>query len=349
MAIREKRLITLRSLSDLNLSDPIGHGDTIVWDEISGKWINQPRATFVPWVQGNTYYPQQTVFNDGYLSVANKVTTDHPTPQTIGLPVDVYQGTSPTTPILAKQIVSGQRYGVANAVQINALRVNVQTGNHYTVFIIIDPLGIPLITPIADFEAISTGWAAVNLRRQIIPSGTVFDILQVASEPDPTPTTFNGNWDYNTPQNPASPNAGEIVQARSEASFMDVHYFDNDGGDRTVELQALAVGDIVDAVGIRWAIIGINQLVTSVIFTVTPATVGSPTGVSNFIFETVVATPITIMEDIDYWLTSPFVGLVKGLIGIDNPILTVDDTAYGIDVNITDVDQSPDWDLFGVP
>jgi hypothetical protein len=54
------------------------------------------RAKFLDYVNGNTYYPQETVYQDGWLSVANTETADYPAPIAAGSPFYAYAGAAPT-------------------------------------------------------------------------------------------------------------------------------------------------------------------------------------------------------------------------------------------------------------
>ena len=76
-----------------------------------------------------------------------------------------------------------------------------------------------------------------------------------------------------------------------------------------------------------------------------PALTASPEGVTEFTFETVTATPITVMVDTDWWLTSQ-TPQNQGLAIVDGDYDSIvpNDTVYGTDVTVQAASVSPDWD-----
>jgi hypothetical protein len=294
---------------------------------------------------GGFYQYNDVVVDDDYtmICINPKGSTDRPAPQPVGTPFNVYTGSSPTTNTLAKQIMSGNRYSIGASGYLIGYRVYTVAGNFYTVSTVADPLGSATIRQLVAFTATTTGWRSFSLNNNI-NAGVVFDLIVIAQEPDPTPTTFQGNWDYTTPQNTTAPIAGQITHARSETGVMNVSKTDSDGGNRSVDLAGLTVGDIIEGAGIRWAIQSITDLGAYYAYGVSPATNGGPIGVQQFIFETETATPITYVEDVNYWPTSPY-PTVEGIIAIDTGYFdaTINDNAYGVDITVQEGTASPDW------
>jgi hypothetical protein len=295
---------------------------------------------------GRTYKGGMVVTENGWTTVALTETNDYPVPSTVGNPVDIYEGLSPTTNDTAKQIISGNRYTNPDRdFQINAYRVYTIAGNSYVIYSVTGTLAEPVFTQLENFTASSSGWRTFNIASQIVLAGSRFDLVSLVTEPDPTPTTWNGNWSYSTPQNPSAPLPGQAVQANSTPGVLAIHFIDNDSGDREAELSALSVGDQIEAGGLIWAIQTITLNADYVSFAVAPTVQIPVDGVTNFVFETVEETPITYLEDTDYWLGTDFA--VNGIVAIDVPYeqATVNDSAYGIDLNISYLRQSEDWDI----
>ncbi|RLC00162.1 MAG: hypothetical protein DRH90_19040 [Deltaproteobacteria bacterium] len=308
------------------------------------------RTKSLIYVNGGTYYPQEMVFQDGWLTVANQVTTDYPAPVTVGIPAFVYAGLDPTAQTSVKQIIFGNRYTWGLTGYMGGYRVYTISGNHYTVFSVLDPLGTPIVTQVSDFVSDTTGWVNLATPAALVGVGAVIDLVCVVNEPSPTPTTWNGDWDYETPNNAGVPATGEISHANNQLDQLRVHKNDNGGGDRSVELLALSNGDIVEAGGIRWSIQNNSDAGAYVVLTVAPATQITPDGVTTFTFETVVATPITRMEDVNYWLTNGN-GQVQGLYIEDGEYTSIvpNNNAYGTDIYIVEATISDHWDVIGMP
>ena len=337
--------------TDVNSAVPMEQQQGLFWDGVD-TFDPEYRTQGKEYSVGATYFPQDMVFQDGYLSIANTVTTDYPSPVAAGEEEYLYEGTEPTTAGIAKQIIFGTRYTFPNqAFYIEGYRVWTVTGNNYTIYSIVDPDGENIITEISTITGNAPGWQEFGLAPTLVLPGTVFELLVVVTEPDPTPTTFTGNWNYTTPNNPDTPGAGVIIQANQAPAEFRINKTDNDAVDRTADLATLTVGDVIEfGVGeTRWAIQGITDNGTWYTFLVSPAVQESPDGVNNFAFETVTPTPITYMSDTDYWLTSPYNGLAEGRLKIDDNPGIINNTAYGTDLLIQRINQSPDWDLFGLP
>ena len=290
---------------------------------------------------GGVYQPGQLVRDGAWLMVANKTTADRPAPQPQGAAVYAYQGASPTTSVSAKQLIQGAIYTPPSGGFLSGYRVYTVTGNFYRVYTQ-DANG--QVREILNFEADATGWAEFSLGLTPILPGVSFSLLVATSEPDPTPTVFSGDWDYLTPQNEAIPLPGEINHSGRLSSSFRLHKTDDNGGDRSAELAGLSVGDIIEGAGVRWAIQVITDNGAWIDFTVAPAQQGSPAGVQSFSFETVTATPITYLKDVDYWLLDTS---VQGLEGIDTPLedITPDANQYGVDLLVQGAYVSPDWEL----
>jgi len=305
------------------------------------RWTNQ-------WAPG-TYQPEDVSRDGEWTMVANKVTTDRPAPQPLGSPTFLYNGLGGTTSQLAKDITFGQRYIVGTLMQLEGLRVYTIAGNEYAVYTILDPLGTPIVELALEFEADTTGWQNLPISPSLLFPGTVFDLLAVVREPDPTPTIFTGNWDYQTPQNLTVPGAGEITHANGTPAIMRVNKTDNDAGDRSAELATLAVGDVIQydqPNGGRYSIQSITDSGAYISFGVSPAVQSAPDGVTSFGFETVTATPITYFQDAGYWAFTA--GAIQGLLQIEDGVPLINDTAYGVDLYVQEYTASEDWDVLAL-
>lgn len=293
------------------------------------------------WVSGPTYLKNDMARQSGFVGVALADTTDQVAPVQIVNPTYLYSGADPTSIASSvKQIIFGTRYTVPADKTINALSVRVYTitGNIYTVYSVTDRGGDTLVSQIAQFEAQSTGWQEINKPEVYISGGSIFDVIAVTYEPAPVPTTFDLTMTYSTPQNAGVPAVGEIQHDRSVPSIMHIDDFD-------AQLAGLATGDVINGAGQSWVIQTITYNPSGYyVVNVAPAQNGSPTGSQVFTFETTVPADITYLSDTGYWSGA---SEVQGLYGadIDYEQIVPDQNAYGVDIEIGEVQVSDDWAL----
>jgi hypothetical protein len=217
------------------------------------------------------------------------------------------------------------------------------TGNEYTAYLVEDPGGAHQITELLSWKATTTGWDEFSIISKIIPDGVRFRLALVITEPDPVPTTWTGNWDYTTPNNPGIPTSGVILHANQLASSLRVHKTDNDGGDRSADLAGILPGDIIEGPGgLRWSVQAVTDQGVYVDFSVAPAQQAAPDGVAMFTFETVTATSVTTVVDSDYYAGDP---QVSAGYKIDDGAEVSTQDAYGIDVKFQEAYVSPDWEV----
>lgn len=290
-------------------------------------------------------YPANTMTRVGdWTSISNKPTSDYPVPQYTGEEFNVYNGTISDNQVNARQLIFGTRYSSGISAYVKGYRVDVVAGNAYRLYSVADPLGSKIIKLELDFVAADTGWLDISIAPSLVLAGQTFDIVAVVNEPDPTPSVFVGNWNYQKPTNLTPPLSGQMTHSSKESNKLLIHYIDNDLGDRTVQLQTLEVGDLIRSNDVQWAIQSIIDQTTYIEFDVAPATQSSVLGVNSFEFETKLETPITYAVDVDYYLTDPN---VSGLFIEDGSYddIVVDDNAYGVDLLVQEVIQSDDWDV----
>ena len=125
----------------------------------------QPKGVYQ---DGTQYEINEMVIDQGWTAVALTQTTDRPSPQPQGPEFFIYDGTAPTTSDTSKLILTGNRYLFSQAAFLSAYRANVVAGNIYDVYLVIDPLGTPVVQNISTLEPTSTGWIEINIERQIV-------------------------------------------------------------------------------------------------------------------------------------------------------------------------------------
>jgi len=298
------------------------------------------------------YYPYKQVgantqvYDAGWTRVSNKPTTERAAIQPRGEPFYVFDGTYADQQYVAKQVIFGNRYTLPEDGFFNGYRLDAIAGNEYSIYLVLDPLGAGQIDLIQTVTATESGILQFGVVPTFITAGVSFDLAAIVREPDPVPTTFNGDWDYGVQNNVSSVSAGQIRQDGQDPQRLLVHKTDSNSGDRGAELATLDIGDTIDAVNVRWAIQAKTDNGTFFTFIVAPAVTGTPQGVSNFIFETTTAVPITVAKADDFWISNPN---VQGLLGVDQQYSDIvpDQTAYGLDIRVQYAEDSDDWDTAG--
>ena len=206
-----------------------------------------------------------------------------------------------------------------------------------------DPDGVNEITQLISFTGGATAWLELGLRPTVVPSGTVFEIWVIMSEPAGTPTTWVGDWEYETPPNQGVPAAGVALHSNLVPGLIRFSDLDDAAADRSAELLALTAGDTITTQGVTWTLQGApTDGGTYVEFAVAPATQAPADVVSTFTFETVTATPITTVIDTDYWIGD---AAVSGFYAIDGGTPVATEAQYGIDILYQRATVSEDWDV----
>jgi hypothetical protein len=259
----------------------------------------------------------------------------------------VFEGTYTDQQYVAKQVIAGQRYTIPQDFYLAGYSVDAIAGNKYDIYTVLDPFGIKQLDLVRSFTAQESGLTQFNLSPIFIASGTAFDFLAFIKEPDPTPATFNDDWDYAVQNNVTSVATGQVRQDGQDPQRLLVSKTSTNLVDRGVELAALGVGDTIQAFASPWSIQATPaDGGTFFTFIVAPAITGSPAGITNFVFETTTPTPITIGQSVDYWVPDPN---VQGLLGVDKSYggIVPDQTARVIDIQVQQAYDSPDWDTAG--
>jgi len=336
----------LEILTSINTEDVVNNDDTYFPNESTQYDINRKlkdeKLSFVyPYVSGTYPKNTQTVVGN-WLSVSNKETSEYPVPTPSGDPFYVYDGTSPTNITSAKQVVIGNRYSLTQDGYLSAWRINTVVGNKYKIYSVEDPLGAAEINFQFEFTATTSGWTEFGGLPIVVQGGLVFDLVVIINEPDPTPITFNGNWDYQTTN--TTPISGQITHPNNNRGGISVSKTDNNTNDRSSDLAGLTVGDIIDASSVSWSIQSVTDQGTYIDFGVAPQTQNSTTGVQNFVFNTVATSLITYVEDVDYWNTEPNVQGFISSTGYNDIVLN--QNAYGIDIQVQTAKIPVDWDSF---
>ena len=330
-----------------------GQFDSIAKSQDSWElMLNVPKLmmpAFMDW-QGRyvakTYKSGMVVADGPWTMVANKETNDSAGPYPIG--DESYLAAGATYAPLAdtvKNVVFGTRIKqVQSPVFIRGYKIDVIDTFSYRVFFVQDPLNSPIVVELDSFTATATETLEVNLGRLPVGAGDSFDIVAVINEPDPTPTEWTGDWDYDTPPVAVIPPAGVILQANDNPASLRVSILDNTATDRSAELSPLSNGDTISDGASVWTITNSVDNGTWFDFTVSPNQQSPTDGLRTFTFGTTTPTAITIGSDADYWVGN---ANIRGIHTVDGGYSDIveDDNAYSIDLQVQDAYVSPDWEV----
>lgn len=306
-----------------------------------------------PYILGNTYDPGSVVRDGEWTMIAVNETSDRPAPQAVGDPYNVYDGTEPTATYTAQQIVFGADFtDPDNHFWITGYRIYVVAGNQYEILQVRDPDGAGQATFVNSFTAPATGWREFGLVPVATPAGTKVRLLAIVNQPDPAPVETVANYNYATPTNTGLPGSGVVQQSTKNPEFLRFNVTDADGTDRTALLLGLQVGDKISTpAGTRttdWSVQSVidrTSTFNAVDVYVAPAlqNANGP-GLMAFTFAETTEQPVTVMEDVDYWLGNT---KVRGQFIEDGSYQDVveSDNAYGVDLIIQEAYISPDWQV----
>lgn len=329
------------------------YGTAPEWDIVatSGEIIPPSPPNAVLW-GGNweqkTYPAYTQVVDAPWTMISNKITSDRAGVQPVGNEYYVYDGTITPFNTSAKYVYFGNRYSVQTNGLLTGYRIYTTTDVSYVVNVVRNSdSSSPIITELRRFTASSTGWLELAINAVLVQAGTTFDLVIQSSEPNPTPTSFSGDWTYTTPNNDGYPDPGEVLQSNKNPSLIKVNYVDANGGDWLTELNGLSIGDTIESSGAIWTIQSLTPSDAYITFSVTPTVQTSPNGLLEFIFYTSVANNIPVGRELNYWDDK---GNAQGLFIADGSYFDIvpDGNAYGCDIQVQQVSKSEDWDVVSV-
>ncbi len=305
------------------------------------------------WSGAITYDENDMVRDYQWTMIANTQTTERPAPQAIGVAQYLYEGTAPTGSETVEVVIMGQQYEGDEPFFVTGYRLYTVAGNRYEVILVEAPGTIDEnVQFINSFVASTTGWREFSVARQIIPAGIAFRLLIIVQQPDPAPTITDANYDYLKPTNPSVPATGQIIQSNKTPGVISIHKTDNDATDRSALLTGLKPGDTITSNPatrtVLWSVQAVVDQGTYVDVTVAPATQSNGMGITPFQFSVVVAQPVTLLRDTNWWVSNqPVGGTIDGLYVEDGSYndVVINSNAYGVDLLVQEAYISPDWDL----
>jgi len=302
----------------------------------STMWEGQWDASKVP------YPANRIVRDDGQPYISNTETSDKPAPQGLGDMKWLYSGVDSTDTINTTGLITGQRYTVplGQAYNVSQFRVYTILGNNYEVYRADNVNSVPVLTRLLEFEATTTGWVETGLS-SILQGGTIIDYFIRVVEPDPTPQLTTLNYNYIKPNNPEVPAVGQMTHSSKELGIINIHKSDT-SGDQSTFLNTLQIGDTLER-GIKWSIQSITDNGSWLSLGVAPATQDANSGIADVVIQTITSTPITFLEEVDYYQGAVSIQGIRSDNG-SYANISLNQDAYGFDLHLETLVDSPDWD-----
>ena len=288
------------------------------------------------------------------VCVAPRGTLERAAPQPTGAPGWVWDGTPSTGASgSGNVVVYGQRYTVAAAGWVTAVRVYVDQADPditYQPFSVVDPLGpTPLVSLREPFAGSQVGWQTVAIGKDPLPVGTVVDIGVQKVDRKGADSSFTRPWDYKTKSGTPGDKEAWHQDGGGEIRFNKTDANENDAGS---DLSGVGPGDEIAAGGSAavWTVVDVDERSSHVRFDVTPAARISEDEY-EFKFTSFATSLVDYMYSPDAAPGTGPGGDVSGFFLDDqgyDPNVTLDDHAYGVDVQFQAAIISPDWDFVGM-
>jgi len=294
------------------------------------------------------YYRGDMVLDDGYLCVC---VVDSTYDEAAPIPIGQRYWQLPESPTWVTGQVTASQLTIGNEVLstkdhffISAVRAWIPAVGTLEYSIIAnnktDPNNVSSSTT-GWFMPTETGWTIIPVPRQILLESSNFEFELIARN-TANQATWVANYNYTRPQNAGTPTTGQCQHPTKELGALRFHKTDNDGTDRTSELLAIDQGSKIDTPTFSWEVSDdIIDQGTWVEVPVTPAT-GDSAGVKAITITTFGTQPIDYAYLTDHWLPDPN---IQGF--YDSPTMSrvITQDAYGVDIELQELQQSDDWQV----
>lgn len=290
------------------------------------------------------YNYNDVVKDDKWLMIANKATDDRPSPNLIGSPNYLYDGDLTLNFMDAKVVLYGMKYIWEPAINsyITGYRIYGYAGQKYNTSYTINSINVSLDT----IECIIDGWIEIPLGSVIISFGAEIEIFCEVISTNYVGTSWNSNYNWETPNSTQEPSIGSIVQCRDNPSVLRVSNTDIDGTDNSTAILNLTVGDKIITEDVEYNIVLVVPEVGYTDFTVSPHNT-STDGVVNVVFDTTEVSNIKYGVDVEYNINN---SKIYGIASSDGSYEdnTYNSNQYGVDILTQNAVLSEDWDILSL-
>ena len=315
------------------------------------------------WEPGATYLPNDMLYDEGWLMVANTETTDRPAPQPLGAPfwqfddLPAWVGAS-----FAGQVAAANRWTTAESIVIEGIRWDVKSTAAAVEYIGIlsdETNGNILYTTgvfNGDDTLVTLGWNQSLIPTSIIPAGIVLQATLISLNSSSTTPIGPFVWNYSGTSNQSlNPGLGN-VNRHSNDSVVRLNKTDNGSTDRSVALTGVTVGTVLtltDSVTPaefrQYYITTITDNGLWIAYTVTleEATSGLTSGnLMDVDFAVPVASPTAYNSEPVKWAVLPsWASTAQGRLQLGSGAVVASNNGFGTDIEVQRADISDDYDL----
>ena len=340
----------------------VSESDIVDLDRV--RWRNT-------WIGGQQYEVNDMVVSDGYLAVANTVTTDNPVPQSSGDPSYLL----PTTPgwvtdTFVGAVQSGQQYTVqpGELYRVTKYRFWVPTGAAITDYKFAlflsdqtDPDNITnSIIAAFDGSQLQEGWNEYDaLNEKLLGEGATFVVyLQSSNESSTNQVNVTGTYLRDANSNNAAPATGEWLTDLGNTELR-INVQNAEGGDNSATLAGIVAGSdlsvIDDADGgansyQNYRVLSVTNNGTWFEYAVVALDTG-PSGAPGVGTVCSFSAAVPVVASTDYtFIVDQYAGNagVAGLLRLGNGAMVESQNAFGVDLQFDVLTASPDWDIAAI-
>lgn len=309
------------------------------------------------WADG-LYRRNDVTLDNGWLAIANRETVTRPSPQPIGEVRNVIDMPgAPTFPSIVNvnsgSLAIGTRYTFVQDIYVRKFRYYIpasMVGFEVSYFLVLDPTTDPRFQQLIPKFTIGAdsvdAWQELPLGLTFVESGREADLIG-SFIPISGSTQFQYEWDYKR-KNGDPPPKEAWHQSGQNTDQIRFHQEDTSETDRSTDLDNIGPGSTIEmrVNGTVWDVLDASKSGSVYTFIVQPAyRAGEDTSAFRFSYYAVQS--MDYVREIDHYTTMPAVSGFVSLTGYNpdsNPV-TLDQNAYGLDVQVQDVLLSDDWDF----
>jgi len=309
------------------------------------------------WLQ-DTYYENDVVRDETWTMIANKTTTDRPSPQPYGDQTFILSDT-PTwaTQSITDVVRTGLRISnLTKAYDVSSIRVwlpSVSASVNYRVIMEDNITGLIKFGQSFTGDILgSPGWLTATIDRVwLVPSDDI--TIWLTMENIASTTTFNHPWDYigesNQDNNPGNGN----IETRGQQNTVRINVIDDDAVDQTSDLSQVITGTILRIANesdltryYEYEVIDVTDNTTWFLFDVRlieEGVGGEPLEVvSTVTFDVPIPASVDYVEIVNNYSGNTS---LNGELKIGTNAQVTNQNAYGVDILLQEYIVSPDWDL----
>jgi hypothetical protein len=309
---------------------------------------------------------------DGWLATANKLTTDRPAPELVGLPYYLIGGQwRPQGAANTSVVESGHEYKINNGKFLTQISVYpaivVATYSYRARIAIIEASGDTFYQDIPLTNLVSQEWSVIRIGNALIKADTTIKIVleTISSQ---SSTNINDGWNYAGRSNSPTITQNDFYRSNNNATLFLSQYGFNIG-DLFTQLSGIISGSTIKvsqttdlANFVEWEILGsptysgtgagdVNGSYTfdGVVVLSEGGNALSGSGYAVTIDINIpVPSPTNYIFDPDYWsqFPPPSDVIVTPLLSFNGVAQSVNEsTAFGVDIQLQDANISEDWDF----